>query len=154
MDSFLAAEQAAGMTRRLGRRPALGALGMLSFLGAALTVGCVATRNDGPALPRYAYRSENIRLSYLYAVTNGPVLDALPCYCNCVTLGHGSLRDCFVRADGEFDSHAAGCDTCVDEALDAKRLHSAGQPLAEIRRYIDATYGERGKPTKTAPPAV
>ena len=78
------------------------------------------------------------------------VLRQLPCYCACAALGHGHLRDCFIRDNGAFDSHASGCEVCVDEALDAQRLLAQGQGVREIRAYIDAAYSGIGPGTKTA----
>ena len=41
------------------------------------------------------------------------LLVALPCFCGCVSYApaHRSLYDCFVRPDGAFETHAAGCST-------------------------------------------
>jgi hypothetical protein len=108
-------------------------------------------------LPQYAYRSAAVREGYTFAIegaANRAALEAVPCYCHCVDLKHTSLRSCFIKDDGDFDTHAAGCKMCVDEALDVKLLLAAGKPLPEIRRTIDAKYGGSGKPTKTAFPTA
>lgn len=94
-----------------------------------------------------------MRATYLFALSDGAVLEALPCYCGCVDLRHTSLRSCFVSDAGGFDSHAAGCDVCVAEALDARRLRAERRSLTEIRRHIDERYGSGGRGTITPPPA-
>ena len=133
--------------------------GGLAVLGAALAVtgaACGRTAAAGPRMPLYAYRTKNIQLAYEFATgAGGALLAQLPCYCGCVDLGHGSLRDCFISAAGVFDPHAAGCDVCVSEALDARGMvaGAADRPVAEIRAFIDGKYAGTGKPTKTPPVA-
>ena len=103
-------------------------------------------------LPRYAYRSEPALVSYRYAIAEPALLAQLPCYCGCGKLeGFENLRDCFVSADGDFNAHGANCQTCIDEALDAKKLQAQGLSVAHIRRTIDETYRGRGMPTNTPP---
>lgn len=63
------------------------------------------------------------------------VIDHLYCYCECDKhSGHRSLLSCFT------DNHAANCDICQDEALDAAALMKQGKSMAEIRSTIDAKY--------------
>src|SRR5687768_2775089 len=98
---------------------------LIGVAGAAplLLAGCARTAPSPPPLPRFAYRSPSILAAYEFAMGAGAeVLRQLPCYCACAALGHGHLRDCFIRDNGAFDSHASGCEVCVDEALDAQRL--------------------------------
>ena len=133
--------------------------GLLGAAGAAALVGCSGERVAYPQyqLPTYAYRSTSVREGYTFAIAsaeNRAALEAVPCYCSCVDLGHKSLRSCFIKDNGEWDTHAAGCQTCIDETLDVKRLLGAGTSLIEIRRTIDAKYTGIGKPTNTALPAV
>ena len=132
------------------RRPLLFSL----FLPAGLLAGCggddASLTSEG--LPRYAYRSEAALASYRYAVAQPDLLARFPCYCGCAKLGgFENLRDCFRNAAGQFNSHGANCETCTDEALDAKKMQAAGRPLGDIRRTIDATYRGRGVPTNTPP---
>lgn len=103
-------------------------------------------------LPPYAPRTRGSLASYRFAVAQPRLLAQLPCYCNCGrTAGHENLRDCFVSAAGKFTDHAAFCQICQEEALDAKRLHTQGRSVAEIRQHVDATYAGRGQPTDTPP---
>jgi hypothetical protein len=124
-----------------------------------LTIAALACAACGPSptgplpgtqLPPYASRTRDSLASYRFAVAQPRLLAQLPCYCNCGrTAGHGNLRDCFVSAAGRFTDHAAYCQICQEEALDAKRLHAQGRGVAEIRHYVDATYAGRGQPTDT-----
>jgi hypothetical protein len=139
----------------ISRRRVSRLLVILTLSAAAGTsLGC--TGQDGSlsseGLPRYAYRTETALASYRYAVAEPDLLSKLPCYCGCGQLPEFlNLRDCFVDANGAFNAHGANCQTCIDEALDAKRLHAEGHSVAEIRQMIDRTYQGRGKPTNTPP---
>ena len=58
-------------------------------------------------------------------------------------MGHMSLLTCFV------DQHGAYCDICINEALMAKEMHSAGADIPTIRKAVDKKfkkiYDERTK---------
>ena len=119
---------------------------------AVVCTGCGTTASAKPLLPRYAYKSPAIQMGYEFAISaGGDALRQLPCYCSCAALGHTHLRDCFISDEGVFDSHAAGCEVCVDEALDAKRMLSQGTSLKDIRAFIDAKYSTIGPGTNTPP---
>ncbi|MCH7823212.1 MAG: hypothetical protein IH849_00290 [Acidobacteria bacterium] len=45
------------------------------------------------------------------------VLTGLPCYCPCELYGHGSVIDC------HRSQHAAMCDICMDEAIEAGQIY-------------------------------
>lgn len=83
---------------------------------------------------------------YRYAADHATAFDQLPCFCGCDrTLGHRSLRDCFVTATGAWARHAAGCGVCTTEALDARTSLDAGAAPVDIRAHLVSTYG----PTST-----
>ncbi|RMF91315.1 MAG: hypothetical protein D6733_01480 [Methanobacteriota archaeon] len=90
-------------------------------------------------LPSYAYisaRSEQAyRASMDPSIVMGDVFSKIPCYCGCVNLGHGSLKDCFLG------SHGSMCDVCQYEALETYEMVNKGIPLAQIRSTIDSRYG-------------
>jgi hypothetical protein len=112
------------------------------------------TSND-PAFPEFVYRSEDSLAGYRIAAANQPVFDRVPCYCGCKSdpEKYRSLKDCFYnRQTGEFDEHAAGCTTCLDEAKDIGQWLGEGKSAKEIRAQIDAKYAERGEPTDTPMP--
>ena len=76
-----------------------------------------------------------IETAYQVAQDTPDVLDQLYCYCECDKhSGHRSLLSCYT------DNHAANCDVCVNEALDASRWAKQGSKMAEIRREIDRKY--------------
>lgn len=64
------------------------------------------------------------------------VIDELYCYCECDKhSGHRSLLSCYT------DNHAANCDICQDEALEAAKMVKQGVGMAEIRSRIDGKFG-------------
>ena len=95
---------------------------------------------EAPAVVQEAYR---------FAAANPDVIQAIPCYCGCSSIGHTSNYSCYVRGqntDGslQFDNHALGCSICVDITTDTMRLLEQGKHVPEIRAYIDDTYGKYG----------
>lgn len=90
-----------------------------------------------------------VRTAYQFAAANPDVIQQLPCYCGCGSIGHTSNYSCYVsegdkNAGINFDSHALGCSICVDITLDAMRLLKDGRSVPEIRAYVDATYSQYG----------
>lgn len=88
---------------------------------------------------------------YRYAGDHADHFSDIPCYCGCdAFLGHRSLADCFVRADGAgWDVHAAGCAICLAEAADARRMFERGRDPAAVRGAIVDTYGPADPTTST-----
>lgn len=145
----------------------------IAFLAAALVLssaGCAASTPatkptfDGaselgeaapaPAgLPEYAYRSSQAVKGYGIALQEKDLLAKLPCYCGCGQDAeqYENLKDCFFSKDDEFRDHAANCQICLEEALDAGKWKSQGFSLKEIREKIDEEYEGRGTPTDTPP---
>jgi Protein of unknown function with PCYCGC motif len=63
------------------------------------------------------------------------VIDQMYCYCECDKhSSHVTLLSCYT------DDHAANCDICQDEALEAARLMKQGYSVAEIRGQIDRKF--------------
>lgn len=64
--------------------------------------------------------------AYTVASENPELLTGLPCYCPCELYGHGGVIDC------HRSQHAAMCDVCMNEAIEANDLYQAqidgGQP--------------------------
>jgi len=90
-----------------------------------------------------------VQSAYQFAAANPDVLTQLPCYCGCGSMGHTSNYSCYVAGenpDGSliYDNHALGCSICVDITTDAMRMLDDGQPLTEIRSYVDQTYSAFG----------
>ncbi|MHB0869821.1 MAG: PCYCGC motif-containing (lipo)protein [Chloroflexota bacterium] len=115
------------------------------------------TQQAGPeptveGLPDYAYRSALALRGYQIAVRETALLAQLPCYCGCgQDPQYLNLRDCFLDDQGEFRSHGANCQVCLEEAEDAARWKNQGLSPGEIRARIDGEYEGRGKPTDTPP---
>ena len=95
---------------------------------------------------------------YEFAARHPEVLQFVPCYCGCQSLGHKGNHECFVKrraADGrvlEWEPHGSGCTICVDVARDAMLMFNSGASVAAIRNAIDAKYGTRF-PSQTPTPA-
>lgn len=119
---------------------------LIVLLGIGVSVFLVG-RPSGSAtdLPSYATSNSRIREAYEFAVSNPDALDGITCRCGCMQMPHDGrvhsrgLHDCFLR-DGGFDSHAANCDMCINDALQAKSLYGQGKSKAEINSIIGAKY--------------
>lgn len=129
---------------------------LLLLLVTVLTTGCGGSvASDDPAFPEFVYRSEESLDGYRLAAANQELFDRIPCYCGCEQEPekYQSLKDCFYdRETGDFDEHAAGCTTCLDEAVDIGSWRNDGFSSREIRDKIDEKYSERGEPTDTPMP--
>ena len=87
--------------------------------------------------------------AYQFAVANPEVVDHIPCYCGCGSMGHTSNYSCYVEsvdAAGKvkFDRHALGCSICVDITQDAMRLSKQGKSPQDIKAYVDRAYSQYG----------
>jgi len=78
---------------------------------------------------------------YAYAKANAAVYAQVPCYCGCQEmLAHRNLEDCFVTPDGAWESHASGCQICIDESRMVMRMMDRGMGPGTIRDRIVARY--------------
>ena len=87
--------------------------------------------------------------AYQFAVANPDIIQHIPCYCGCGSMGHTSNYSCYVEsvdAAGKvkFDGHALGCSICVDITQDAMRLSKQGKSPQDIKAYVDKTYSQYG----------
>jgi hypothetical protein len=57
--------------------------------------------------------------AYTVASERPELLTGLPCYCPCELYGHGGVIDC------HRSQHAAMCNICMDEAIEANQLYEA-----------------------------
>ena len=94
-----------------------------------------------------------VREAYQFAVANPQVLEQVPCYCGCGSIGHKSNLACYIqerKPDGsvKFDDHALGCSLCVDIARDSMRMTGEGKSLEEIRAAIVSSYSQFGPPNQ------
>jgi Protein of unknown function with PCYCGC motif len=141
---------------RFPRRELLVALAGFGSIGAFAWIAAPTlpelVRAARVSLPNWATTTSTSAGAYRFAVLHPDVLAGLPCFCGCATYQppHRNLRDCFIRPDGGFEAHAAGCTTCQDEALTASRLMRKGVAASQMRETIVATFTERGPSTDTA----
>ena len=81
------------------------------------------------------FNDERTRAAYQVAKDIPEVLEQLPCFCGCMTsFGHKNNLFCFK------DQHGSGCTICQDIALDARKMHDQGMPIAQIQDNIKAKY--------------
>lgn len=90
-----------------------------------------------------------VQEAYQFASINPDIMQNIPCYCGCGSIGHTSNFDCYVSdtdAQGKvaFDNHALGCSICVDITQDVMRMLREGKSPQEARTYVDATYSKYG----------
>lgn len=71
-------------------------------------------------LPSLDYLQQ-IPLAYRVANEHPDMLAQIPCYCPCELYGHGGVIDCY------RSQHAAGCATCLEEAVLAGKLLEQAQ---------------------------
>jgi hypothetical protein len=95
-----------------------------------------------------------VQTAYRFNAANPDIMQDIPCYCGCGSIGHTSNYDCYVSEVGAsgkiaFDNHALGCSICVDITQDVMRILRDGKSPQDARAYIDATYSKYG--TSTTP---
>jgi hypothetical protein len=56
-------------------------------------------------------------------------------------LGHRNLEDCFVTPDGAWESHASGCQVCIDESQMVTRMMGRGVDPGSMHDRIVASFG-------------
>ena len=128
----------------------------LVALALVILTGCTGgTKSELTLLPSDQLPAEvqaapaAVRQAYQFAAANPEVMEHIPCYCGCGSIGHKSNYACYVSGvDGDgapiFDNHALGCSICVDITQDTMRLMQDGKSVEEIKTYVDATYAKYG----------
>jgi hypothetical protein len=87
-----------------------------------------------------------MRVTYEFAARHPEVMHYVPCFCGCERGGHKDNHDCFVTARGADDkilgweTHALGCEVCVDIAYQASQMYGAGSSVSAIRDAIEKKY--------------
>jgi len=139
-------EQAGGKRRGLRVASLVVALALVGGAWMYSNNSSRSSNHEPKAASAYVRRETKIPLSpalfvgkieraYQVAHDMPDVLDQLYCYCECDKhSGHRSLLSCYT------DNHAANCDVCVNEALDASRMMKQGYKMTEIKRAIDRKY--------------
>jgi len=149
----------------LSRRGSLSALlGLSGMVGGAAFVGAVVQAALDTSLVAWPHQDRwplhfwsagrHVQQAYRFAANQPNLLAQVPCYCGCVSQGHNSLLDCFIRAfrlDGSLrlDPEGFGEGVCVATALQVLALHVEGMPITEIRDQIDQLWQHAGRPTPT-----
>lgn len=101
-----------------------------------------------------------MRATYEFAARHPEVMHYVPCFCGCERGGHKDNHDCFVGARTEnrvteWDTHAIGCEICVDVAYQAYQMHNSGASVVAIRDAIEKQYASitaEGRHTPTPMP--
>lgn len=79
---------------------------------------------------------------YEHARANADVYAQVPCFCGCQEmLGHRNLEDCFVTPDGAWESHASGCQVCIEESRMLMRMMGRGMGPEMMRGRIVGEFG-------------
>ena len=103
-------------------------------------------KNNPDNLPPYAFINNQVEEAYLYAKNNPDALNGINCHCGCMKVVHRGrlhsrgLLDCFIKPNGEFDSHGANCEMCYVNTLEVKKMANNGKTKEEIKKYIDSKY--------------
>lgn len=88
-------------------------------------------------------------VEFRYAADHLDHFRGFRCWCGCeAAFDHRSLADCFVRPDGRWEAHGAGCAVCLAEAGMAREALEAGTTPDRIAADIDVRFG----PDPTLPP--
>jgi hypothetical protein len=142
------ATPASGSLRLLGRRRLLTTLSGLGAAGLVLVLVEPVQRLFGRAdqrFPDWVATMPNGPQAYAVALAQPELLAPLPCFCGCMRFEqpHGGLKDCFIQStSGELEPHAAFCEMCQEEALDAAAWATQGLTEHEIHERIVAKYGD------------
>ena len=89
---------------------------------------------------------DQVQNAFLFAAEHPEVLQYVPCFCGCESRGHVGNDDCFVSArDAEgnvlaWEPHGVSCAVCIDVATDARRMHSSGASVTQIRTAVENKY--------------
>lgn len=131
-------------------------LASLVFIGAVLISACspAGSKTDLAMAPMADMPQDvqsapvSVSDAYRFAVANPDLLEGIPCYCGCGSIGHTSNYDCYIQSDGgaplAFDTHALGCGICVDITRDVMQMTRDGKSPADIRAAIDGNYAQFG----------
>lgn len=122
------------------------ALGVIALVTIAVGAAHDSERPSAMAAPNgildISTVSARIGDEYRYAAAHLDGYRELRCWCGCEdAFRHRSLADCFVRDDGRWEAHGAGCGVCIAEAILARERIDAGVALDEIAEELDRTYG-------------
>jgi len=79
---------------------------------------------------------------YELARANPDVYAQVPCFCGCQEmLAHRNLEDCFVTPDGGWESHASGCQICIQESQMLMRMMGRDMGAGMMADRVIAEFG-------------
>lgn len=87
-----------------------------------------------------------VRATYEFAARHPEVMKFVPCFCGCERGGHQDNHDCFIAQRGpdnrvtQWETHAIGCEVCIDVANDAMQMHNSGASVSAIREAVDKKF--------------
>lgn len=85
---------------------------------------------------------EHMVQHYELARANPTIFSQVPCFCGCQEmLGHRNLEDCFVTPDGAWESHASGCQICIQESRMLMRMMGRGMGAGMMADRVIAEFG-------------
>ena len=123
----------------------------------------VRQRVSVPPLPSVGFAPvrpmDIVRATYDFAAQHPEVLNYVPCYCGCGSVGHKSNESCFVgRRDAkgnvlEWDTHGFGCTICIDVARESMQLYNSGADVQAIRAAIERKWAPGNAAGRTPTPA-
>lgn len=102
--------------------------------------------------PSFVYTSDAVEVGYKIAVKQPDLLGkanlkdkkvVIPCYCFCDAMGHDNLLYCFLQQgdlQAGFDDHAAGCNICYGQAMQAFLWDDLGATHDEIIAGMEQKY--------------
>jgi hypothetical protein len=117
--------------------------------------------DDLPRLPPGAPNAPRpyglVKAAYEFAARHPEVIGYMPCFCGCERGGHKSNESCFIagrdRGTVQWDTHALGCEICLDVAIETMQMHAAGATVAQIRDVIEKKYAPLYDGHTPTPPA-
>jgi hypothetical protein len=133
---------------------ALAGIGVLVGVGTPAVHPAPATMVAPEGVLELTSVSAVLAAEYRFAADHLDHYRKFRCWCGCeAAFDHRSLADCFVRPDGRWEAHGAGCGVCLAEARMAREGLGAGTTPDRMAVDIDARFGPdptlpRGETTK------
>jgi hypothetical protein len=106
----------------------------------------------GASPPFFVYNSKESLKAYRIATAIPEILEKIPCYCSCFRINHISVKNCFIKPNGEYSPHGSNCTICMHIVMDVYKMYKKGVNIRDIRNNIDLYYARYGEPTPTPLP--
>lgn len=118
---------------------AIAVIGIVLFAALRGGTGNNDSQNSRPA-------GSKIQEAYAFANSAPDMLNGVNCFCGCMQMVHNwrvhkrGLLDCYMKEDESYESHAAQCDMCINDALEVKALSARGMGKEEIKAKVYSKY--------------